>query len=56
MSKELVSRLRERLGIFGVMDELAMDGASVYKSVKTQEFLARFGIQHRIASTYKHHS
>ena len=56
MSKELVSRLREHVGIFGVMDELATDDASVYKSAETQEFLARFGIKHRVASAYNPHS
>ena len=55
-SKELVSRLRDHVGTFGVMDELATDGASVYKSAETQEFLARFGIRHRVSSTYNLHS
>ena len=36
MSKELVSGLRDHMGTFGVMDELATDGASVYQSAKTQ--------------------
>ena len=38
------------------MEELATDGASVYKSAETQEFLARFGIKHRVASAYNPHS
>ena len=55
-SKELVSRLRDHVGTFGVMDDLAMDGASVNKSPKTLEFLSRFGIKHRVASAYNPHS
>ena len=41
---------------FGVMDELATDGRTVYTSAKTQEFLRRFGIRHRVASEYNPHS
>ena len=51
-----MSRLREHVGTFGVMDELATDGASVYKSAKTQEFLSRFGIRHRISRANNPHS
>ena len=40
----------EHVGLFGMMAELAIDSASVYKSVETQEFLTRFGIRHRVAS------
>ena len=56
MSKDHVSRLREHVGTFRVMDEVGMDGASVYKSTKTQEFLSRFGIKHRVTSAYNPHS
>ena len=38
------------------MDELALDNASVYKSAEAQEFLARFGIKHRVARAYTPHS
>ena len=38
------------------MDELATDGASVYKSAETQEFLTRFDIRHRLSSAYNPHS
>ena len=38
------------------MDEFATDDASVYKRAETQEFLARFGIKHRVASAYNPHS
>ena len=55
-SKVLISRLMERAGKFGVMNELATDGASVYKSAKTEEFLSRFGIKHRVVSAYNPHS
>ena len=55
-SKELMSRLRDHVGTFGVMDELATDGATVYQSAKTQDFLSRFGIKHRVSSAYNPHS
>ena len=44
------------MGTFGVMDELASDGATVYMSSEVQEFLARFGVRHRVASAYNPHS
>ena len=50
--KEHVSRLRDHMDTFEVMDELTMDGAFFYKSVETQEILGRFGIRHRVWSTY----
>ena len=34
-SKELVSRLRDHMGTFRVMNELATDGASVYKNARS---------------------
>ena len=34
-SKELISRLQEHMAPFGVMDELAVDGATVYTTTKT---------------------
>ena len=51
-----MSRLRDHVVTFGVMDELAMDRALVYKSTKTQEFFPRLGIRHRVWSTYNLHS
>ena len=55
-TKELVSRLREYMGTFGVMDEIATDGASVYLGAEVQEFLARLGVHHRVSSAYNPHS
>ena len=56
LSKELVSRLRDYMGTLRVMDECATDGPSVYKSAKTQEFLAKFCFRHRLWSAYNPHS
>ena len=55
-AKELVTKRRENMGNFGVMDELASDGATVYTSVEVQEFLDRFGVKHKVSSAYKPHS
>ena len=48
-AKELISRLREHMVTFRVMDELATVGATVYMSTETQEFLKRFGIWQRVS-------
>ena len=56
MFKELVSRVRDHMCTLVVMDEPTTDGASVYKSAKTQEFLTRFILRHRVWSAYNPHS
>ena len=38
------------------MDELPTDGASVYKSAETQEFLTRFSTKRRVENAYTPHS
>ena len=53
---KLISRLWEHMVTFGVMDELATDGATVYMSTDIQEFLKRFSIRHRVSSAYNPHS
>ena len=55
-SKTLISHLRYYMGIFGVMDEIATDGATVYMSAEVQEFLDKFGVCHRVSSAYNPHS
>ena len=56
MAKELVTQLRKYMDDFGVMDEFASDGATVYTRADVQEFLAKFGIKHRVSSAYNPHS
>ena len=44
------------MGIFGVMDKIATDEATVYMSAEVQEFLDKFGVRHRVSSAYNPHS
>ena len=44
------------MGIFGVMDEIANNGATVYMSTELQEFLDMFGVRRRVSSAYNPHS
>ena len=50
--RTLISHLRYYMGIFGVMDKIATDEATVYKSAEVQELAAKFGVQHRVSSAY----
>ena len=38
------------------MDKFATDRAKVYTSAKVKEFLATFGIKHRVSAAYNPHS
>ena len=53
---ELLTVLRSYMGTFGVMEEIATDGDSVYTSREAQEFFKRFAIKHRVSSSYFPHS
>ena len=47
---ELVRRLKEYVGTFGVMSEIASDGGSQYTSKTFKDFCKRYEIHHRISS------
>ncbi len=55
-SEELVRHLRNLFCVYGVPEELASDGASVYMSSKTRGFLELWGVRHRVSSAYHPHS
>ena len=55
-SSELISSLREYFCTYGVPDQLATDGGSTYVSDQTQAFLATWGVEHRVSSSYHPHS
>ena len=55
-TSELLTVLRSYMGTFGVMEELATDGDTVYTSREAQEFFKRFDIKHRVSSSYFPHS
>ena len=43
-SEELIRHLRNLFCVYGVPEELALDGASVYVSYKTKEFFCQWGV------------
>ena len=55
-SAELVRRMKEYIGTFGVMSEIASDGGRQYTSHIFQEFCKRYQIHHRISSVAFAHS
>ena len=55
-ARELLELLRGYIGTFGVMEELATDGDAVYMSREAQSFFEKFGIRHRVSSSYFPHS
>ena len=54
-SREFIGLLRTHCKTFGVPEELATDGGSVYVSHDTQQFLSTWGIRHRLSSAYNPH-
>ena len=55
-AKGLVKILRELFTTFGVAENLTSDDGSQCRAHDTQEFLARWGIEHRISADYNPHS
>ena len=55
-SDELIRVLRSYFCMYGVPEELASDGATVYTSTAMQKFLETWRVRHRISSTYSPHS
>ena len=55
-SEAFTKVLREYCCNWGIPEELATDGAPVYTSAHTRQFLRQYGIQHRVSSAYFPHS
>ena len=55
-SKGLVDGLRGWFKIFGVTDELSLDGQSTYTSQVTKDFLKAWKVRHRLSLAYFPHS
>ena len=53
---ELIRHLRNFFCIYGVPEEIATEGASVYVSAATKKFLDLWGVRHRVSSAYNPHS
>ena len=55
-STGLIKTLRNYFAVYGVPEELATDGSTVFTSGPVQEFLKRFQINHRVSSPHNPHS
>ena len=55
-SSGLITLLKNFFGTFGVPQELSSDGGPEYIANDTEEFLARWGVQHRLSAAYQPHS
>ena len=51
-SSGLIQHLRAFFATFGVPNELSSDGGPEFVAGRTQEFLRRWGVQHRVSSAY----
>ena len=51
-SEGLVTCLRNYFSRFGVPEEMSSDGGPEFTSGSTQDFLHRWGVRHRLSSTY----
>ena len=55
-AKGLVKILRELSTTFGVAENLTSDDGHQFRAHDTQEFLARWAIEHRVSAAYNPHS
>ena len=54
--KGLVKILRDQFTTFGVAENLTSDDGSQLRAHDTQDFLNRWGVEHRISANYNSHS
>ena len=52
----LIAQLRVFFGTFGVPEELATDGGTTFVADQTRQFLARYGVRHRVSAVGYPHS
>jgi hypothetical protein len=55
-SEDFTKVMREIFRNWGIPSELATDGATVFTSQATQQFLRQYGVNHRVSSAYFPHS
>ena len=48
----LIAHLRKFFGTFGVPEEMSSDGGPEFRAKETSDFLARWGVHHRVSSSY----
>ena len=51
-SKHIITVLRNYFSCWGIPVTITTDGASIYVSQEIEEFLARYGVTHRVSSSY----
>ena len=54
-NKELRAFLRKQFAMFGVPDELASDDGLQFSAKEFEDFLNRWGVNHRTSSSYNPH-
>ena len=55
-SGELVTTLREYFCLYGTLEEIATDGASVFVSAEMKRFLEVWAVRHRVSLAYNPHA
>ena len=55
-AEELVTALREVFCTYGVPEQLTSDGGPSYLADHTKQFLQRWGVQHRVSTSYNPHA
>lgn len=51
-SKHIICVLRNYFSRWGIPVNITTDGASVYVSQEMEDFLSRYGVHHRVSSSY----
>ena len=55
-AKQLITIVREMFSTFGVAENIATDDGSQFRANEMENFLTRWGVEHRISSDYNPHA
>ena len=51
-SYHIIQVLRQYFSRWGIAKEITSNGAAIFTSAQTEDFLARWGVKHRVSSAY----